>query len=80
MIDSAQYHGALIELMQIGWEVEDDPNWEVGAVSLVDPPKAPELRPPPPSVAWMRKVRAMEDSGTDPSLFLYDTVGYNHPP
>ena len=56
LIDSAQYHRALIELMQIGWEVQDDPNLDVDAAPLVVPPEAPELKPPPPSVAWIRKV------------------------
>ena len=29
LIDTAQYHGALLKLMLIGWEVDDAPNWEV---------------------------------------------------
>ena len=65
--------------MDLGWEEIDDPNWNESAPPVV-PPEAPELRPPPPSAAYIRKVKSMEDSGMGTSLFLYDTVGYNHPP
>ena len=78
-LDTSQYHEALIELMGLGREVIDDPNWNESASPVV-PPDAIELRPPPPSAAWIRKVKSMEDSGMTTSLFLYDTVGYSHPP
>ena len=55
-------------------------NWDVIAAPPVVPPEVPELKPPPPSAAYIRMVKDMEDSGMGTSHFLYDTVGYNHPP
>ena len=47
---------------------------------LLLPPAAHELsEAAPPSVAWIGKIKAMQDSGLDASLFLFGTVGCYHP-
>ena len=47
VLDTAQYHGALLRLMMLGWEVHDDPDFDSIIEAPVVPPEAPELRPPP---------------------------------
>ena len=50
--------------------------------ALIIPPGAPELTPCPPTIEWMAKVRALQQSGMayDNSLFMLGIVGYYYPP